>query len=273
VAELDGPPEEALGGAEISQRQIEQLHPEHTPLEHLQQIDPQAREAELRNHLGGFGFSNDMALNPVAPLSGGEKSRLVLSMLIYQRPNLLLLDEPTNHLDLEMRQALAMALQDFVGAMVIVSHDRHLLRVTCDRLLLVHDQCVDDFPQSLDDYPKWLSEQNKQPKITQKGINAEENTASISAASKKDRKRIEAEQRQKLQPLRKKIKVAEEKLGKLDIRKTELEKILASSEIYTEDNKQNLQSCLLEKSDIDKQYDAAENDWIKASEALENMGN
>ena len=257
----------------FAQHQIEQLHPEHTPLEHLQQIDPQAREVELRNHLGGFGFSNDMALNPVAPLSGGEKSRLVLSMLIYQRPNLLLLDEPTNHLDLEMRQALAMALQDFVGAMVIVSHDRHLLRVTCDRLLLVHDQCVDDFPQSLDDYPKWLSEQNKQPKIAKKGINAEENTASISSASKKDRKRMEAEQRQKLQPLRKKIKVAEEKLDKHDIIKTELEKILASTEIYKEDNKQNLQACLLEKSDIDKQYDAAENDWIKASEALENMGN
>ena len=130
----------------FAQHQLEQLHPEHSPIDHLKQLDPQAREADLRNHLGGFGFSNDMALSPVAPFSGGEKSRLVLAMLVYQRPNLLLLDEPTNHLDLEMRQALATALQEFSGAMIIVSHDRHLLRVTCDQLLLVHDQCVEEFP-------------------------------------------------------------------------------------------------------------------------------
>jgi len=255
----------------FAQHQIEQLHPEHTPLEHLQQIDPQAREAELRNHLGGFGFSNDMALNPVAPLSGGEKSRLVLSMLIYQRPNLLLLDEPTNHLDLEMRQALAMALQDFTGAMVIVSHDRHLLRLTCDRMLLVHDHRVDDFPESLDDYPKWLNEQNKQSKTTLKEINTENNTASNSAATRKDKKRMEAEQRQKLQPLRKKIKSAEKKLDELHTKKLELEKILASSEIYSEENKQKLQACLLEKADTDKQCGAVETDWINACEVLENI--
>lgn len=255
----------------FAQHQIEQLHPEHTPVEHLQQIDPQAREADLRNHLGGFGFSKDVALNPVAPLSGGEKSRLVLSMLIYQRPNLLLLDEPTNHLDLEMRQALAMALQDYTGAMVIVSHDRHLLRVTCDRLLLVHNHCVDDFPESLDDYPRWLSEQNKQSKTTPKKINTDGDTSSISAATRKDKKRAAAEQRQKLQPFCKKIKLAEEKLDQLHSKKAALEKTLASSEIYNEENKQKLQTCLLEKADIDKQCDTAENDWIKASEALENM--
>ena len=146
----------------FAQHQVEQLHPEHSPLEHLQQLDPKAREAELRNHLGGFGFSSERALAAVGPFSGGEKSRLVLAMLVYQRPNLLLLDEPTNHLDLEMRQALAVALQDFSGAMVIVSHDRHLLRVTSDQLMLVHDSRVDDFPLSLDEYPKWLSEQNRQ---------------------------------------------------------------------------------------------------------------
>ena len=145
----------------FAQHQLEQLQPEHSPVEHLQQLDPNAREADLRTHLGGFGFSNDMALAKVAPFSGGEKSRLVLAMLVYQRPNLLLLDEPTNHLDLEMRQALATALQDFNGAMVIVSHDRHLLRVTCDQLLMVHDQRVEEFALSMDDYPKWLSYQNR----------------------------------------------------------------------------------------------------------------
>ncbi|MBE9564686.1 MAG: ATP-binding cassette domain-containing protein, partial [Proteobacteria bacterium] len=117
----------------FAQHQLEQLHNEHSPIEHLQQIDKNAREADLRNYLGRFGFSNDMSLSKIQNFSGGEKSRLVLSLIIYQKPNLLLLDEPTNHLDLEMREALAEALQEFSGAMVIVSHDRHLLNSTCDQ--------------------------------------------------------------------------------------------------------------------------------------------
>ena len=140
----------------FAQHQLEQLHNEHSPIEHLQQIDKHAREADLRNYLGRFGFSNEMALSKIQNFSGGEKSRLVLAMIIYQKPNLLLLDEPTNHLDLEMREALAEALQEFSGAMVIVSHDRHLLNSTCDQLLLVDQQAVSEFPLSLDEYPKWL---------------------------------------------------------------------------------------------------------------------
>ncbi|MFO7592753.1 MAG: ATP-binding cassette domain-containing protein, partial [Pseudomonadota bacterium] len=136
----------------FAQHQLEQLDPEASPVQHLQRIDPKASEQSLRDYIGGFGFSNDMALSPVAPFSGGEKSRLVLAMLVYQRPNLLLLDEPTNHLDLEMRHAMAMALQEYQGALVVVSHDRHLLRSVTDTLYLVHDGQVKEFDGDLEDY-------------------------------------------------------------------------------------------------------------------------
>ncbi len=254
----------------FAQHQVEQLHPEHSPLEHLQQLDPKAREAELRNHLGGFGFSSERALAPVGPFSGGEKSRLVLAMLVYQRPNLLLLDEPTNHLDLEMRQALAVALQDFSGAMVIVSHDRHLLRVTSDQLMLVHDARVDDFPLSLDDYPKWLSEQNRQDaaELTNAGKNGDVDN---SAVARKDRKRLEAEQRKRLQPLRRRVTRAEVKLEALHSTRAELDRQLADPEIYSEQNKHKLQQCLLEKADVDKQCEAVETEWMLASEALDDL--
>ena len=254
----------------FAQHQVEQLHPEHSPLEHLQQIAPKAREAELRNHLGGFGFSSDRALAAVGPFSGGEKSRLVLAMLVYQRPNLLLLDEPTNHLDLEMRQALAVALQGFSGAMVIVSHDRHLLRVSCDRLMLVHDARVEDFPLSLDEYPGWLSEQNRQlsaaSAVADKTVDNAHN-----AMAKKDRKRLQAEQRKRLQPLRTRVTRAEEKLNELQTARTELERQLAEPEIYSDKNKRKLQDCLLEKATLDKQCERVENEWLQASEALEDL--
>ena len=252
----------------FAQHQVEQLHPEHSPLEHLQQLDPKAREAELRNHLGGFGFSSERALAAVGPFSGGEKSRLVLAMLVYQRPNLLLLDEPTNHLDLEMRQALAVALQDFSGAMVIVSHDRHLLRVTSDQLMLVHDSRVDDFPLSLDDYPKWLSEQNRQA-VADSADTGKSGDVENSALARKDRKRLEAEQRKRLQPLRKRVTQAEAKLEALHSARAELDRQLADPEIYSEHNKRKLQDCLLEKADVDKQCDAVETEWMLASEELE----
>ncbi|MGB5396788.1 MAG: ATP-binding cassette domain-containing protein [Gammaproteobacteria bacterium] len=252
----------------FAQHQLEQLHPEHTPVEHLQQLDKDAREADLRQHLGGFGFGNQQALAKVGPFSGGEKSRLVLAMLVYQRPNLLLLDEPTNHLDLEMRQALALALQDFTGAMVIVSHDRHLLRVTCDRLLLVHDQRVEEFDGSLDEYPKWLSDHNKSRSIA--GDNGAVTTpASTPVIAKKDRKRAEAEQRKQLQPLRKKVTKLEAQLDKLHARQKALETTLADPGIYAEQRKSELQKLLREKADLDGLCSQTEDEWMTASEALD----
>jgi ATP-binding cassette subfamily F protein 3 len=234
-------------------------------------LDPDAREQELRDHLGGFGFAGDQALMPSGPFSGGEKSRLVLAMLVYQRPNLLLLDEPTNHLDLEMRQALAVALQDFSGAMVIVSHDRHLLRVSCDRLMLVHDSRVEDFALSLDDYPKWLDDHGRQaaPESAQSRSDGKKQESS---ESRKVRKRMQAEQRERLQPLRNRVKRAEAKLAELQIARAELDRQLADPELYDDQNKSKLQDSLLELARLEKESDATEAEWMLASEELEALG-
>lgn len=252
----------------FAQHQLEQLHNDHTPIEHLQQIDNKAREADLRNYLGRFGFSNDMALSKIQDFSGGEKSRLVLSMIIYQRPNLLLLDEPTNHLDLEMREALAEALQEFSGAMVIVSHDRHLLNATCDQLLLVSQQTVSEFPLSLDEYPKWLSEHNAS--LTNNTNTAIKNTNNQDI-SNKERKKLEAAQRQKTAPLRKKIKQLENNMQKISDKQSVINQQLSDSDIYAEKNKQKLQQLLLEKAALDKAHDNAELDWFDANEELEKV--
>ena len=251
----------------FAQHQLEQLHNEHTPVEHLQQIDKSARETDLRNYLGRFGFSNDMALSKIQNFSGGEKSRLVLAMLIYQKPNLLLLDEPTNHLDLEMREALAEALQEFSGAMVIVSHDRHLLNSTCDQLLLVNQQSVSEFPLSLDEYPKWLSEHN----IASNSLTKASIDNSDQIISNKQRKQLEAEHRKKTQPLRKKIKQLEDEMLKISEKLTEINMQLSDSDIYAEKNKQKLQQLLSDKANLDKIHEANELDWFDSNEKLENL--
>ena len=251
----------------FAQHQLEQLHNEHSPIEHLQQIDKHAREADLRNYLGRFGFSNEMALSKIQNFSGGEKSRLVLAMIIYQKPNLLLLDEPTNHLDLEMREALAEALQEFSGAMVIVSHDRHLLNSTCDQLLLVDQQTVSEFPLSLDEYPKWLSEHNI-ARIKQTNTPTSNNDQNV---SNKKRKQLEAEHRKKTLPLRKKIKQLEDEMQKITKQLIDINQQLSDSDIYAEQNKQKLQQLLLEKADLDKKHEADEFKWLETSEQLENI--
>ncbi len=250
----------------FAQHQVEQLHPEHTPLEHLQQLDRHATEQQLRNFLGGFGFSNDKALEKTAPFSGGEKARLALALIVYQRPNLLLLDEPTNHLDIEMRQALAQSLQDFEGAMVIVSHDRHLLRVSCDQLLIVANHEIDEFKESLDDYPKWLARQQAMQNQFESDIKS---SSDNSAAAKKERKRKQAEQRKKLQPLQKKLKSIEENIKQLGSEQKQLEKQLTDNSLYENENKDLLQEILLQKQKIDTELEDSEYLWLEVSEKIE----
>jgi len=248
----------------FAQHQLEQLHPEHSPLEHLLQLDNKIGEQEARNYLGGFGFNGDQALAPTGPFSGGEKSRLALALLIYQRPNLLLLDEPTNHLDIEMRQALSLALQDYTGAMIIVSHDRHMLRITTDRLLLVHTGKVDEFPGSLDDYPKWLADANKRP-----DANFDASSSPVETVDRKQQKRAQAAHRKALQPLRNKAKRAETQLDKLHQQQAELEQALADPALYNEENKTRLKDLLIKKSTLDGECESQELIWMEASEALE----
>ena len=248
----------------FAQHQLEQLRASDSPLNHLQRLDRKATEKELRNFLGGFGFQGDAALAPVAPLSGGEKARLVLAMLVYQRPSLLLLDEPTNHLDLEMRQALIQSLQDFDGAMVVVSHDRHMLRSVTDTLLLVADGAVNPFDGDLEDYRKWLSARAKD-----QGKQVTTITSGNSAAQRKDQRRQEANQRQQVQPLRKKLAQLEGLIEQLKADKARLTLELAVPALYEEAGKAKLQTLQREQARASSALNEAEEAWLTASEQLE----
>ncbi|MGZ8217068.1 ATP-binding cassette domain-containing protein [Methylomagnum sp.] len=245
----------------FAQHQLEQLRPEDSALTHLQRLDPKATEKELRNFLGGFGFRGDQALDPVAPFSGGEKSRLALALLIYQRPNLLLLDEPTNHLDLNARDALSLALQDYPGAMVLVSHDRYLLRTVADDLWLVADGSVEPFAGDLDDYRRWLADRRNAKEAAENGNKA--------AVSRKDQRRSDADRRRLLRPLQQTLQKAEATVDKWTAARQGLEQQLADPDLYQAESKARLQKLLLDKAAADKALEEAETTWLEASEALD----
>ncbi|MGR8942583.1 MAG: ATP-binding cassette domain-containing protein, partial [Gammaproteobacteria bacterium] len=244
----------------FAQHQLEQLRMDESPLRHVQKLDPQATEKDLRNFLGGFDFQGDKVLEPVRPFSGGEKARLVLALLVYQNPNLLLLDEPTNHLDLEMREALIMALQDYQGALVTVSHDRHLLRSVTDRLLLVADGKVESFDGDLDDYRNWLGEQKKDE--------ARETSEVASGVNRKDQRKLEAERRQRNKPLLDALKKAEQAVEKFHQEQRQLEQQLADPGIYAEAEKNRLKEVMARKVQVDKALEDAEALWLEAEERL-----
>jgi len=249
----------------FAQHQLKQLEMQQSPLMHLQRLNKKASEQSLRDYLGGFAFRGDQVTDPIEPFSGGEKARLVLALIVYQQPNLLLLDEPTNHLDIEMRQALAQALQAFEGAMVIVSHDRHLLRTTTDNLVIVNQQKIIEFDGSIDDYPQWLAtEKNKDKGVKNK-------STPHSASAKKDRKRQQAENRKRLQPLLNQRKKAEQAVNKLEQQSAEIEQKLADPSLYEEQNKQQLKTLLLEQSQVSKELTEQETRWMELSETLEEL--
>ncbi|MYM61018.1 ABC transporter ATP-binding protein [Vibrio sp. OCN044] len=254
----------------FAQHQLETLHPEETPLQHMMQIAPDKNELELRNYLGSFGFQGEKALEKVAPFSGGEKARLVLALIVWQKPNLLLLDEPTNHLDLDMRQALTLALQTFEGAMVIVSHDRYLLRATTDDLYLVHNKQVAPFDGDLDQYYKWLTDQQKaerreaQPTPTEK-------SATNSAAAKKEQKRREAELRKQTSPIRKTIAKLETKMDSLNSTLSQAELQLSDNSLYEPENKAKLNQVLAAQTQAKIELEEVELEWMTHQEELEQM--
>ncbi|MCE9677643.1 ABC transporter ATP-binding protein [Shewanella sp. AS1] len=247
----------------FAQHQIEFLRLDESPLQHLTRLAPDRREQELRDFLGGYGFHGDMALAPVRPFSGGEKARLVLALLVWQRPNLLLLDEPTNHLDLEMRHALTMALQSFEGAMIIVSHDRHLLRLSCSDYYLVDQGEVRSFDGDLDDYHQWLLDAAKSDNKSDAPSEA------TPAQDKKLQKRLEAELRQKLSPLKKaqsKLEANQEKHGE---RLSEIENLLADTSLYEADNKAKLTQILSERTQLSQALEESELEWLTLQEEIE----
>ncbi|MGO2418793.1 MAG: ABC transporter ATP-binding protein [Vibrio casei] len=254
----------------FAQHQLETLHPEETPLQHMMQIAPNHTEQQLRDYLGSFGFVGEKALDKVAPFSGGEKARLVLALVVWQKPNLLLLDEPTNHLDLDMRQALTMALQTFEGAMVIVSHDRYLLRATTDDLYLVDSQQVAPFDGDLNDYYKWLTDQQKQDKKEAQGdIDI---TPSINSANaRKEQKRLEAELRKQTAPIRKKLTQLEAKMDTLGTELADAEQQLSDVSLYQDENKAKLTEVLAIQASRKSQLEDVEMEWMALQEELESL--
>ena len=266
----------------FAQHQVEMLRHEESPLWHLAHIAPTVREQELRNFLGSFNFNGTMVTSKIAPFSGGEKARLALALIVWQRPNLLLLDEPTNHLDLETREALTMALAQFEGTLVVVSHDRHLLRATTDQFIIVADGKLQPFDGDLDDYKDWLFKTKLAtktnaigtalPPVTTKSASV---IAPATAADKKDQKRADADDRQKIaarkKPIENKLKKLEEQIAKRTAQKTAVDERLANPEMYDQANKKELKTLLTDQSFYAKEITQLEAEWMEQQEALEQI--
>lgn len=264
----------------FAQHQLDVLDVESTPLAHLARIAPDAREQDLRNYLGGFGFSGDAVTSKVGPMSGGEKARLALALIVWQKPNLLLLDEPSNHLDVETREALAAALAEFSGSMLLVSHDRHLLRTTVDDFWIVADGTVQEFPGDLEDYREWLAARTAQARrednAARREASAEAGGESLSAAERKAQRRREAEARQRLSALRKPL---ERELAEVEAqmqaqreRLQALDALIADPGLYEDARRDERLRVLAEHGELTKQQQALEDRWLALQEALENIG-
>jgi ATP-binding cassette subfamily F protein 3 len=271
----------------FAQHQVEMLRHDESPLWHLQKIAPTVREQELRNFLGGFNFPGTMVTSPIRPFSGGEKARLALSLIVWQRPNLLLLDEPTNHLDLETREALTMALAQFEGTLVVVSHDRHLLRATTDQFIIVADGKLQPFDGDLDDYKDWLFQTKlgkgtsvlpaagKDNKTAFPVASAVAPAAAAPVVGTKEQKRVEAEQRQKVaalkKPIENKIKRLEEQIAKRNAQKAEADAKLQEPGAYDAANKAKLKLLLADQTFFTKDLAQLEAEWLELQEQLEGL--
>jgi len=255
----------------FAQHQLDLLNPEDSPFDHLRRYAPGDRESEMRNYLGRFNFSGERIFEPVAPFSGGEKARLALALIIRQEPNLLLLDEPTNHLDLEMRQALSVALIEYAGALVVISHDRHLLRSVCDELLIVHDGIVDRFDRSIDEYPAWLKEQQgREEKTIPEEV---ENRSDQRKINRKKQRQQEAQRRQRLKPLLDKVRHIEKQL---EASRTELQSVegkLTDEAIYADaERADEVAGVVRRQGELKLAIETLEWEWMEASEAVEAAG-
>ena len=258
---------EHLAVGYFAQHQLDALDIHASALRHIQRLSPHATEQAIRNFLGGFDFHGDKALEPIEPFSGGEKARLALAMVVWQRPNLLLLDEPTNHLDLEMREALTEALLGYEGALVVISHDRHLLRNTVDEFWRVHDGRVEVFDGTLDDYHQI----SKLPVTAQPVVQGGQFAAvlSVSAVDKKVQRQQAAQARQQLAPLKKEIEKLEKAMAGQQLELDAIEARLADSGIYQPDMKGILQTLLAEQVVLRKAHEDNESRWFQLQESLE----
>jgi ATP-binding cassette subfamily F protein 3 len=268
----------------FAQHQVEMLRHDESPLWHLVKIAPNVREQELRNFLGGFNFPGEMVTSKIAPFSGGEKARLALALIVWQRPNLLLLDEPTNHLDLETREALTDALAQFEGTLVLVSHDRHLLRATTDQFIIVADGKLQPFDGDLDDYKDWLFKTKLDaknaaalpPASASKTVNSPVATNTLEKKEDKKDKRAEAEERQRVaslkKPIENRIKKLEEQIAKRQAQKAAVDEKLADPEIYDSSKKKELKQLLTDQAYYKKEVDTLEAEWLVEQDNLEQVG-
>jgi len=252
----------------FAQHQLEALDTEASALLHIQRLTPMATEQEIRSFLGGFNFYGDKALATVKTFSGGEKARLALAIIVWKKPNLLLLDEPTNHLDLEMRHALTEALQSYEGALVVISHDRYLLRNTVDQFYLVANGKVEEFEGDLQDYQNWLKEfartgETKNPDRKQ--------TQKPEGLDKKQLRQQAAEKRRQLAPLTRRLKQLEKEMDKLGDKLEHAIDSLADPAIYEEENSSLLKRTLTDKAVLEKRLSATEEEWIQDQEQLEQL--
>ncbi|MHA3902379.1 ABC-F family ATP-binding cassette domain-containing protein [Castellaniella sp. WN] len=252
----------------FAQQQLDVLDPELSPLQHFVRIAPDTREQELRNMLGGFGFGGDMVSQPVAPFSGGEKARLALALIVWRKPNLLLLDEPSNHLDVDTREALARALAEFPGSVLLVSHDRHLLRTTVDSFWIVADGRVQPFDGDLEDYRDWLQQRQ-----------AQRSQVARAAAPNQDRKaqrREQAQARQELaarrKPLEARLKRVEDAMAKAQARLAELDALMADPDFYTDAHKDARPGLMAEHGELNKALQGHEEDWLDLQTEIEALG-
>lgn len=247
----------------FAQHQLEALDTDASGALLLQRLRPQASEQEIRNFLGGFGFHGDKALEVIAPFSGGEKARMALACVAWLTPNLLIMDEPTNHLDIEMRSALTMALQYFPGAIVIVSHDRHLLKATVDEYWLVDQGKISVFDGDLEDYHAYIAQRPDEVNTTTT------NDSAKPVVDRKEQKRIEAEKRQRLAPLRKKQQTAEKQMEKLQAKLSDIEESMADTSLYEAARKDELQKLLQNQAQLKSELEESEMLWMELSEELE----
>jgi ATP-binding cassette subfamily F protein 3 len=255
----------------FAQHQLEQLRPNESPLQHLMRLEPATREQELRDYLGGFDFRGSMADSPVEPFSGGEKSRLALALLVRNRPNLLLLDEPTNHLDLEMRHALTKALAEYDGSLVLVSHDRALLRTVCDAFLLVADGEAREYDGDLEDYLGWLTARRE----AQSAAREDAAEAADKATRKETRAAAAAERQAKLarrRPLMREAGELETQLARWHEEKREIDESLADPSFYESPDPDKLKALALRQAELTRLIDEAEQRWLEVSTELEEIG-
>jgi ATP-binding cassette subfamily F protein 3 len=253
-------PGEHLRIGYFDQQQLEALDLEASPALHLQRLDPAAREQDILNFLGGFNFRGDAATAKVAPFSGGEKARLALAMVVWQKPNLLVLDEPTNHLDLEMRHALEVALQAYEGALVLVTHDRHMLRNSVEELLLVHDGRVEEYRDDVATYERWILARydgGDKPAGTSEG------------ASKKEKRQRAAAARDQLRPLHKAVQATERQMAEVEQALAQVQQTLGESDIYGETRKDELADCLRREGELKSRATELDERWLQQQEELE----